>query len=105
RRAFHEQVFERYDADLAQNLFYSTMRLIFDEIELPVEYGDDGLAERWHILGPGRLWSGYPACPPRLTESVRRAILDYGFRGTFADLDRECGLAAQRVLEAWRSAA
>lgn len=105
RRAFHEAVFDRYDADLAQTLFYSTMRLAFDEVDIPVEYSDDGLAERWHILGAGNLWAAYPGHPDCLAASVCRAIRGYGFAAQFEDLDRDAARAAQRLQDAWRQLA
>ena len=58
RRAFLEQVFDDYDSDLALTFFYSTMRIAFDGKDAPVEYADDGLAERSHI------WSPEPAQTP-----------------------------------------
>src|SRR5690349_13059933 len=40
RRAFLEQIFNDYAADLALTFFYSVMRLAFDQKHMPVEYAD-----------------------------------------------------------------
>ena len=70
RQVFLEKAFDDYEADIALTFFYSTMRLAFDAQDIPVEYADDGLAERspvwsqrpiWHVI-PRRPTTSEPVC-------------------------------------------
>jgi len=102
RRVFLEQVFDDYDSDLALTFFYSTMRIAFDGKDAPVEYADDGLAERSHIWSPDPVWRVYAARTGHLRHSVAQALKKCGFRAPFEDLERDAVLVALRLLEKWR---
>jgi isocitrate dehydrogenase kinase/phosphatase len=102
RRVFLEQVFDDYDSDLALTFFYSTMRLAFDGKDAPVEYADDGLAERSHIWSPEPVWRVYPARTGHLRHSVAQALKKCGFRAPFEDLGRDALLVAVRLFDKWR---
>jgi isocitrate dehydrogenase kinase/phosphatase len=103
RRALLETVFDDYDADLALTFFYSTMRLAFDRLDAPVEYADDGLAERSHVSSPHPATRRYRADGGRLSASIAQALADCAFRAPFRNLAPEAGLAAGRMLEGWRA--
>jgi hypothetical protein len=70
REAFVQRVFDDYDADLALTLFYSTMRLAFDPLDIAVEYADDGLAEYSHVRGAEQVWESHDAAPEHLSRSI-----------------------------------
>lgn len=103
RWAFLERVFDDYDADLALTFFYSTMRIAFDDQDAPVEYDDDGLAERSHIWSLDPVWEAYPArTGQQLTRSVVLALRACAFRAPFKDIARDASLVAHRVTQTWR---
>jgi isocitrate dehydrogenase kinase/phosphatase len=102
RQILLKRVFDDYDADLALTFFYSTMRLAFDEMDLSVEYADDGLADRAHMRSPIPVWRVYPARPEQLSRSVQRVLEDCSFRARFEDSERDGQLAAERLLEEWQ---
>lgn len=102
RQVFLEHVFEDYDADLALTFFYSTMRIAFDDLDAPVEYEDDGLAERSHVRSPEPVWRLYAARGGRLKRSISQVLKNCGFRARFEDLERDAALVAERLMEEWR---
>jgi len=102
RRVFLECVFDEYDADVALTYFYSIMRIAFDSQDAPVEYADDGLAERSHVQSPQQVWKDYPAGPEHLCRSVERLLEDCSFRARFEDRARDASLVAARLMEEWR---
>lgn len=101
RHLFLERAFDRYDVDLALTFFYSTMRLAFDAQEIPVEYDDDGLAERWHASPPEPIWRRYSARPERLRKSIEELLAARGFRARFEDAARDAARVAERLLCDW----
>ena len=102
RQVFLECVFDDYDADLALSYFYSTMRLAFDESDVPVEYADDGLAEHSHVSSPSPIWQLHPAGPEKLRDSVEQVLRGCGFRAPFENMERDAALVAARIAEEWR---
>jgi len=101
RRAFLEQIFNDYEADLALTFFYSVMRLAFDQKDTPVEYADDGLAEHSHIWNPHAVWELYDAAPNEISSSIIHILRDCGFRSPFEDLARDADLVTARLLDDW----
>lgn len=101
RQIFLERVFQDYDADLALTFFYSTMRVAFDNIDSPVEYDDDGLAERSHVWSPDPVWQSYPASSGQLRRSIAQVLKSCAFRAPFEDIERDATLVAARLLEEW----
>lgn len=102
RQVFLENVFDDYDADLALSYFYSTMRLAFDQTDIPVEYADDGLAERSHVSSPHAAWQWHHAGPKRLQRSVEQVLRSCRFQAPFENIKRDAALVAARMLEEWR---
>ena len=102
RQILLERVFDDYDADLALTFFYSTLRIAFDASDIPVEYADDGLAERDHLWRRDPVFSIYPASPEVLSQSVREILERCGFHSPFEDSERDSALAAERLLGEWR---
>ena len=102
RQAFVHRVWEDYDADLALTFFYSTMRIAFDELDLPVEYDDDGLSERSYALARHPVLRSYPAGAGELSGSIERVLEACAFRSRFGDLAGDSGLVAARLEEEWR---
>jgi isocitrate dehydrogenase kinase/phosphatase len=102
RQAFLERVFGDYDADLALTFFYSTMRIAFDDQDAPVEYEDDGLAERSHVWSPKPVWRLYAARSSQLRGSIERLLKNCGFRAPFEDVKRDAALVSERLLADWR---
>ncbi|MGC9945099.1 MAG: isocitrate dehydrogenase kinase/phosphatase AceK regulatory subunit [Bryobacteraceae bacterium] len=101
RQAFLENVFDAYEADIALTFFYSTMRLTFDAQDAPVEYDDDGLAERSHIRGPRPVSRVYSAGPQHLSRSVVEALKNCAFRAPLENEERDADLVAVRLLAEW----
>jgi len=101
RQFFLVQVFDDYDADLALTFFYSTMRIAFDQTDLPVEYADDGLAERPHVWNPEPVAQRYPTSAKQLTRCVEEVLKSYGFRAAFECLESDAALAAERMRAEW----
>jgi isocitrate dehydrogenase kinase/phosphatase len=102
RQVFLELVFEDYDADLALTFFYSTMRIAFDDQDAPVEYEDDGLAQRSHVWSPEPVWRVYPARSRQLQRSVEQVLRNCAFRAPFENLERDVSFVAVRLLAEWR---
>ena len=100
RDVFLRAVFDDYDADLALTFFYSNMRIAFHDKGAPVEYGDDGLAERSHVAASEPLWEIYAA--DDLNGSVARVLESCGFRAPFEDIRRDAALIAARIETEWR---
>src|SRR5690349_15975289 len=96
RQSFLESVLADYDADLALTFFYSTMRIAFDEEDAPVEYDDDGLADRSHVRIPAPVWRIYRAGPEDLCRSVASALRSCGFHMPFEDAARDASLVSER---------
>ena len=101
RQAFLETAFDKYEADIALTFLYSTMRLAFDAQDTPVEYADDGLAERSHVRSPRRIWRLYRAGPQHLTRSVVEVLTNCAFRAPFENTERDAALVAERLLAEW----
>jgi isocitrate dehydrogenase kinase/phosphatase len=102
RHAFLERVFDDYDADVALTFFYSMMRIAFDAQDAPVEYADDGLAERSHVRSPQPVLHSYAAGPRQLSESILEILRSCAFRAPFEDAERDAALVAVRLLDDWR---
>ncbi|HUI55539.1 MAG TPA: isocitrate dehydrogenase kinase/phosphatase AceK regulatory subunit [Bryobacteraceae bacterium] len=102
RHFFLVHIFEDYDADLALTFFYSTMRIAFDQTDFPVEYADDGLAERPHVWNPEPVSRRYRTNPGQLSRCIEEVLKSYGFRAAFESLGRDAALAAERMLAEWR---
>ncbi len=102
RHAFLERVFDDYDADVALTFFYSMMRIAFDAQDAPVEYADDGLAERSHVRSPQPVLHSYAAGPRQLSESILEILRSCAFRAPFEDAERDAVLVAARLLDDWR---
>jgi len=102
RQVYLQRVFEDYDADLALTFFYSTMRIAFDDQDIPVEYADDGLAERSHVWSPEPVWQSYRAGPKRLRGSVVQVLNRCLFRAPFENIERDAALVANRLVDDWR---
>jgi isocitrate dehydrogenase kinase/phosphatase len=105
RQVFLKRVWEAYDADLALTFFYSTMRIAFDEMDLPVEYADDGLAERAHDWSRHPILQAHRATPQQLSRSVEWVLKGCGFRAPFEDIGRDSLLVAARLAAEWRKQA
>ena len=101
RQSFLETAFDEYEADIALTFLYSTMRLAFDAQDTPVEYADDGLAERSHVRSPRPVWRLYRATPQHLTRSVVEALTNCAFRAPFENAERDAALVAERLLAEW----
>ena len=101
RQAFLETAFDEYEADIALTFLYSTMRLAFDAQDTPVEYADDGLAERSHVRSPRPVWRLYRAAPQRLTRSVVEVLTNCAFRAPFENSERDAALVTERLLAEW----
>ena len=101
RRAFLEQIFNEYEADLALTFFYSLMRLALDRKDILVEYADDGLGEHSHIWNPHAVWELYDATPQELSGSVMRILRNCGFHSPFENPERDAELVSARVLDDW----
>lgn len=104
RRAFLECVFDDYDADVALTFFYSTMRIAFDAVDIPVEYADDGLAENSHVQSANPITSVYPTGSESLVEIIERILRSCGFHAPFQNLAGDAALAAHRLAVEWRGA-
>jgi len=104
RQVLLERVFDEYGADLALTFFYSIMRLAFDSQDAPVEYADDGLAERSHVRSSHPVWCSHAGDPSQLCQSVREVLRSCAFNAAFENADRDAVLVAARLLEAWRGA-
>jgi len=106
RQAFLEKAFDHYEADIALTFFYSTMRLAFDAQDVPVEYADDGLAERSHLKddrSPRPVWRLYRAGPQHLSRSVAQVLNHCAFRASLENAERDAALVADRLLAEWSS--
>jgi isocitrate dehydrogenase kinase/phosphatase len=101
RQAFLEQVFDEYEADIALTFFYSTMRLAFDAQDIPVEYVDDGLAERSPVRNPRPVWRLYQASPQHLSCSIEQVLKNCSFHACFENANRDAALVAGRLLAEW----
>jgi isocitrate dehydrogenase kinase/phosphatase len=101
RQAFLEDTFDDYETDIALTFFYSTMRLAFDGQDMPVEYADDGLADRSHVSSPRPVWRLYPAGPQDLSRSVSQVLENCAFRAPFENADRDAAMVAARLLAEW----
>jgi len=101
RQAFLEEVLSLYDADVALTFFYSTMRLAFDAQDIPVEYADDGLAERSDVRRKHPVWRLYPAGPEHLSASVADVLDSCTFRAPFENAERDAALVACRLHGEW----
>ena len=101
RKAFLEKAFDDYEADIALTLFYSTMRLAFDAQDTPVEYEDDGLAERSHVGSPRPVWRLYRAAPQYLSLSVVQVLKSCAFRAPLEDAERDAALVSGRLCTEW----
>jgi isocitrate dehydrogenase kinase/phosphatase len=100
RQLLLEQVFDDYDADLELTFFYSTMRISFGDSDVPVEYADDGLAERQHLWNAEPVRQIYPAS--QLSRSIEQILRQCGFRAAFKNMAGDAQLAASRLLSEWR---
>jgi isocitrate dehydrogenase kinase/phosphatase len=101
RQAFLEKAFEDYETDIALTFFYSTMRLAFDAQDIPVEYADDGLAERSPVRSPRPVWRLYSGGPRHLSRSVVQVLKNCAFRACLENADRDAELVAGRLLAEW----
>ena len=101
RQVYLEAVLGDYDADLALTLFYSTMRLALAQIDIPVEYDDDGLAQPSAAADGRQIWRLYPGSPDRLASSVASMLRRSGLHAPFENLKRDAALCAVRILEEW----
>ena len=102
RQLLLEKVFDDYDADLALTFFYSTMRISFGDSDVPIEYADDGLAERRHLWNPETVCQVYPVQSATLVGTIEHVLRECGLRAPFSDLQTDAGFAASRVLSEWR---
>ncbi|HTT63635.1 MAG TPA: isocitrate dehydrogenase kinase/phosphatase AceK regulatory subunit [Bryobacteraceae bacterium] len=101
RQAFLEEAFHDYEADIELTFFYSTMRLAFDSQDIPVEYADDGLAERSPIRTSHPVWRLYRAGPQHLRASLLQVLERCAFRVAWENRERDAALAANRLLAEW----
>lgn len=101
REAYLRTVFDDYEADLALTFFYSNMRIALHGRGAPVEYDDDGLAERSHVASPEPLWQIYPASD--LRESAAAVLENCGFRARFDDAGRDAAFISARLVSEWRA--
>lgn len=101
RQAFLEEVLNDYEADIALTFFYSTMRLAFDGQDIPVEYADDGLAQRSDVGQAHPVWRLYAAGPGHLSASVAEVLDSCRFLAPFEDAQRDAALVGRRLLEEW----
>jgi isocitrate dehydrogenase kinase/phosphatase len=102
RQAFLERVFDDYDADVALTFFYSTMRIAFDAQDIPVEYADDGLAERSHVSSPHPVWKLYRVSSRQWSRPIREVLKNCAFQAPFENAERDAELVAVRLQEDWR---
>ena len=102
RQVYLELVFRDYDADLALTFFYSTMRIAFDDQDAPVEYEDDGLADRSHVWNPEPVWRIYPAGAGQLRRSIEQLLTNCAFRALFENMGRDAAFVTERLLADWR---
>ena len=86
---------------MALTFLYSTMRLAFDAQDIPVEYADDGLAERSHVRSTHPIWRLYRAGPRHLKSSVVEVLKNCKFRKPFENVERDAALVAGRLLAEW----
>jgi isocitrate dehydrogenase kinase/phosphatase len=78
------------------------MRIAFDDQDAPVEYEDDGLAQRSHVWSPEPVWKVYPARSRELRRSVEQVLRNCAFRAPFENLERDVSFVAVRLLAEWR---
>ncbi|SPF33712.1 putative Isocitrate dehydrogenase kinase/phosphatase [Candidatus Sulfopaludibacter sp. SbA4] len=102
RHVVLQRIVGTYDADLALTFFYSTMRLAFDETDVPVEYADDGLARRSRGWSRHPVLQSYPAAPEQLRLAIECILQRCGFRSPFEDIRRDAALVTARLAAEWR---
>jgi len=102
RQVFLERVFDDYDADVALTFFYSTMRIAFDAQDVPVEYADDGLAERSHVRSPHTVWKLYRVSSQQWSRPIREVLKNCAFQAPFENAERDAELVAGRLQDDWR---
>ena len=70
-------------------------------MDVPVEYADDGLAQRSRGWNRHPVLQSYPAAPELLRLSVERILRSCGFRSPFEDIARDAALVAARLTAEW----